>query len=132
MSQQDVSTMRTAYEAFNRADIPAVLEAFEPQIEWHEQGGGRAPQGTFRGAESVANDVFSTVPENFDEFAAQPERFIDAGQYLVVVGTFRATPKAGGRMEARFAHVWEMRDGKAVSMHNHVEAGPWTEGWSAS
>jgi hypothetical protein len=25
-----------------------------------------------------------------------------------------------------------MRDGKAVSMHNHVEAGPWTEGWSAS
>jgi ketosteroid isomerase-like protein len=63
MSEQDVSTMRNAYEAFNRADIPAVLEAFDPQIEWHEPGGGRAPQGTFSGAESVANDVFATVPE---------------------------------------------------------------------
>jgi uncharacterized protein len=30
MSEQDVSTMRNAYEAFNRADIPAVLEAFDP------------------------------------------------------------------------------------------------------
>ena len=76
MSEQDVSTMRNAYEAFNRADIPAVLEAFDPQIEWHEPGGGRAPQGTFNGAQSVANDVFAMVPENFDEFEAQPDAFI--------------------------------------------------------
>jgi len=25
-----------------------------------------------------------------------------------------------------------MRDGKAVSFQNHVEADPWAEGWSAS
>ncbi len=70
MSQQDVSTMRAAYEAFNRGDIPAVLAAFDPAIEWHEPGGGRAPRGTFRGAESVARDVFAAVPANFDEFRA--------------------------------------------------------------
>jgi uncharacterized protein len=132
MSEQDVSTMRTAYEAFNRADIPAVLEAFDPQIEWHEPGGGRAPQGTFNGAESVANDVFAAVPENFDEFEAQAEEFIDAGQHLVVVGTFRGKSKGGRQMQARYAHVWRMRDGKAVSFDNHVEAAPWAEGWSAS
>ena len=39
MAEQDVITMRNAYEAFNRADIPAVLEALDPQIEWHEPGG---------------------------------------------------------------------------------------------
>jgi ketosteroid isomerase-like protein len=132
MSEQDVSTMRTAYEAFNRGDIPAVLEAFDPQIEWHEPGGGRAPQGTFSGAESVASDVFARVPENFDEFEAQPDAFIDAGEHLAVVGTFRAKSKAGHEMQARYAHVWRMRDGKAVSFDNHVEAAPWAEGWSAS
>src|SRR4051812_13911297 len=31
MAEQDVTTMRNAYEAFNRADIPAVLEALDPQ-----------------------------------------------------------------------------------------------------
>lgn len=132
MPEQNVNTMRNAYEAFNRGDIAAVLEAFDPQIEWREPGGGRAPQGTYKGAQSVANDVFATVPENFEEFEAQPERFIDAGEYLVVVGTFRGTRKAGGQMDAAFAHVWQMREGKAVSFHNHVEAAPWAEGWSAS
>ena len=132
MSEQDVSTMRNAYEAFNRGDIPAVLEAFDPQIEWHEPGGGRAPQGTFSGAQSVANDVFATVPENFDEFEAQPDAFIDAGEHLVVTGTFRGKSKAGHQLRARYAHVWRMSDGKAVSFHNHVEATPWAEGWSAS
>jgi uncharacterized protein len=106
MSEQDVSTMRNAYEAFNRADIPAVLEAFDPQIEWYEPGGGRAPQGTFRGAQSVANDVLATVPQNFDEFEAQPDAFIDAGEHLVVIGNFRGKSKAGHRLEARYAHVW--------------------------
>jgi ketosteroid isomerase-like protein len=130
MSEQDVNTMRTAYEAFNRGDIPAVLEAFDQRIEWQEPGGGRAPQGTFSGAGSVANDVFTKVPENFDEFEAQPDSFIDAGEHLVVVGTFRGKSKAGRQMQARYAHVWRMRDGKAVSFQNHVEAAPWAEGWS--
>jgi ketosteroid isomerase-like protein len=103
MSEEDISTMRNAYEAFNRGDIAAVLEALDPQIEWREPGGGRAPQGTYQCAQSVASDVFATVPENFEVFEAQLERFIDAGEYLVVLGTVRATPKAGGRMEAPFA-----------------------------
>jgi ketosteroid isomerase-like protein len=132
MSEQDVNTMRTAYEAFNRGDVPAVLEAFDPQIDWHEPGGGRAPRGTFTGADNVASDVFSAVPASFDEFEAQPETFIDAGEHLVVVGTFRGRSKAGQQMQARYAHVWRMRDGKAVSFQNHVEAAPWAEGWSGS
>src|SRR6476659_7229559 len=111
MSQQDVATMRGAYEAFNRADIPAVLAVFAPQIEWNEPGGGNAPQGTFRGAESIGKDVFSTVPINFDEFQAQPEQFIDAGDHLVVVGQFRGRSKSGQQFDLPFAHVWAMQGG---------------------
>ena len=45
MSDQDVAVIRAAYEAFNRADIPAVLGAFDEQIEWTEPGGGKAHAG---------------------------------------------------------------------------------------
>ena len=82
MSEQDVTTMRSAYEAFNRADIPAVLTVMDPAIEWNEPGGGRAPHGTFRGPQSVANDVFATVPQNFEQFQAQADQFIDAADRL--------------------------------------------------
>lgn len=129
MSQQDVSTLRSAYEAFNRGDIPAVLTAFDPEIEWHEPGGGRAPSGTYRGAQRVADEVFSTIPQTFDRFEAAAEQFIDAGEHLVVVGRFRGTAKSGQELDAPFAHVWLMRDGKAARFDNHPEAAPWTKAW---
>ena len=130
MASADVQTLRDAYEAFNRGDIPAVLEAMDPAIEWNEPGGGRAPSGTFQGSQSVANDVFSTVPENFDEFSARPDRFFEAfGDHVIVIGEFRAKSKGGGDMTAAFVHVWQMRDGKAARFHNYVDAATWAPGW---
>jgi ketosteroid isomerase-like protein len=131
MSDQDLTVLRTGYDAFNRGDMPAVLELFDPEIDWYEPGGGRAPKGHFHGAQTVVNDVFSAVPENFEHFEAQPERFIDSDGWVVVIGTFRGRPKAGGEFEAPFAHVWHMRDGKALTMANHVEAAPWRQAWGA-
>ena len=129
MAQQDVETMRGAYEAFNRADIPAVLAAFDERIEWSEPGGGAAPRGTYRGAESVGRDVFAAVPQHFAEIRAEPERFIDAGEHVAVVGRFRGRSKGGRELDAPFAHVWAMRNGKAARFANHVEAGPWAAAW---
>ena len=129
MAQQDVETMRQAYDAFNRGDIPAVLAAFDQDIEWHEPGGGQAMRGTFRGAQSVANDVFATVPATFETFQVTPDQFIDAGEHVVVVGRFRGRSKAGRDLDAPFAHVWTMRNGKAVRHYNHPEAAAWAQGW---
>ena len=130
MSQQDVEAMRRAYDAFNRGDVPTVLQVFDEAIEWYEPGGGNAVSGTFRGPQSVANDVFATVPQSFEEFTAEPQQFIDAGDHLVVVGRFRGRSKSGQQLDAAFAHVWTMRNGKARAFHNHVEAEPWAKGWS--
>ena len=129
MSQHDVQIMRRAYDAFNRQDIPAVLAAFDRDIEWVEQGGGRAPVGTFRGSQSVADSVFATIPPNFDAFAAEPAQFIDAGDHVVVVGQFRGKAKGGATLDAPFVHAWRMRDGKAASFRNYVDSGPWVSAW---
>ena len=129
MSQQDVQTVRSAYDAFNRKDIPAVLAAYDPQIEWIEAGGGRSPAGTFRGSQSVAIDVFATVPQNFDDFRAEPEQFIDAGEHVVVVGRFRGKGTNGVSLDAPFVHVNRMRNGKVVAFQNFVEATSWAKAW---
>jgi ketosteroid isomerase-like protein len=133
MAATDLQTLQDAYEAFNRGDIPAVLAVQDPNIEWNEPGGGRAPAGTFHGPQSVGEDVFSAVPENFEEFTVEPERFFAAfGDHVIVVGQFRARPKAGGDMTAAFAHVWQMREGKAARFHNYVDAAAWARGWGGS
>jgi ketosteroid isomerase-like protein len=129
MSQHDVDTMRHAYEAFNRGDIPAVLGAFDAGIEWHEPGGGNAPKGTFRGSDRVGSDVFASVPQHFTAFAAAPEQFIDAGEHVVVTGRFRGTSKSGQALDTPFVHTWGMRNGKAVHFHNYVDQQAWTKAW---
>ena len=129
MSQQDVTTLRSAYEAFNRGDIPAVLTAMDPQIAWHEPGGGHAPRGTFHGHQALVQNVFGMVPQHFDAFQAEPNQFIDAGDHIVVIGRFHGKAKNGQAFEVPFAHLWAMRNGKTASYHNYVEAAGWAAAW---
>jgi uncharacterized protein len=132
MSQQDVQIIRGGYDAFNRQDIPGVLERFDAQIEWVEPGGGRAPVGTFRGSQAVAEKVFGSVPANFDDFRAEPERFIDAGEHVVAIGQFKGRSKQGAALAAPFVHVWKMRNGKAVHFAQYVEADAWAKAWGGT
>ena len=93
----------------------------------------KSPRRTFRGPTSVANDVFATVPQQFTEFQAQAERFIDAAEgRLVVTGTFRGRSKDGETLDTPFAHVWQMHNGKATSFEQYVAAEPWTWAGEAS
>lgn len=130
MSQQNVQIVQSGYEAFNRQDIPAVLALYDEQIEWVERGGGRAPSGTFRGPQAVGKDVFATVPANFEEFRADPEQFIDAGDHVVVIGRFRGRAKSGAVLDAPFAHVQRIRNGKITHFTNYVEAEAWAKAWA--
>lgn len=130
MSQQDIETIRGAYDAFNSGDIEGVLGIMDANVAWTEPGGGSAPQGTFTGPQSVAQDVFATVPENFDEFAARAEEFKDQGDTVVVSGRFRGKAKSGAVLDASFEHVYEMKGGKVARFENRVDPGAWAAAWS--
>jgi uncharacterized protein len=130
MSKEDVETVRSAYEAFNSGDIDSVLAVMDDDIEWHEPGGGNAPSGTFNGPQSVAGDVFASVPESFEEFRVETDQFIDAGEHVVVVGRFRGRSKGGKHLDAPCVHIATMRGGKEVEFRNYVSADEWAEAWS--
>jgi ketosteroid isomerase-like protein len=77
----------------------------------------------------VANDVFAPVPENFEQFSADVEEWIDAANYLAVVGRFRGSAKSGVAVNVPFVHLWTMREGKAASFENVVDRDLWTQAW---
>ncbi len=129
MSEENVNIMRQGYDAFNRGDIDAVMDLLDPEIEWQEPDVGISPvRGTHHGPQAVANNVFGSVPEHWDEFQAVAEEFLDAGDRVVVLGHFRVRGKATGKtVDAPFAHVWTLRDGKAVYHHNYVDTATFLE-----
>ncbi len=130
MSEQDVATVKAAYESFNQGDIPAVLATYDDQIEWIEPGGGSAPSGRFTGPDSVAQDVFAKVPENFDEFSVDIDEVEDQGDTVVVKGRFKGKNKGGAVLDAPFEHRNTMRDGKVVRFENTVDQDVWAAAWS--
>jgi ketosteroid isomerase-like protein len=130
MSEQDVATVRGAYENFNQGNIPGVLASYHEEIEWIEPGGGSAPAGTFNGPGNIAEQVFSKVPETFDDFSVEIDDVEDQGDTVVVKGRFKGKSKSGAELDASFEHVNEMKDGKVVRFENKVDAEAWAAGWA--
>jgi ketosteroid isomerase-like protein len=130
MSQENVDLVRGGYDDFNSGSIEGVTARFDAEVEWIEPGGGNAPSGTFKGPDSVANDVFAKVPENFDEFTCSVEEASDEGDTVVVTAHFKGKNKSGAELDTRAEHVWEVRDGKVTRFENKVDQEVWAKGWS--
>jgi ketosteroid isomerase-like protein len=130
MSEQDVETVRGAYDDFNSGNPQGVLEILVEDVVWVEPGGGNAPSGTFNSPQSVGDDVFSTIAQYFDEFRADPENFDDQGDRIVVTGRFRGKAKSGAALDGAFEHVFEMRDGKVARFENKPDQEAWAAAWS--
>jgi uncharacterized protein len=130
MSEQDVETIRGGYDAFNSGDIQGVLDRADPEVEWIEPGGGNAPSGTFNGPQDVAQNVFSAVPQYFDEFRADPENFDDQGDRVVVTGRFKGKAKSGAELDASFERTYDMKNGEIARLENKVDQEAWTAAWS--
>lgn len=123
MSTENVEIARGGYDAFNRGEIEAVLGIMDPDIEWQEpEVEGLPASGIHHGREAVAENVFGRVQEDWDEFQVLPEEFLDAGERVVVLGRFQGKGKAsGGTLDAPFAHIWTLRDGKLVWFRNYMD-----------
>lgn len=130
MSQENVDLVRGGYDDFNSGNMDGVLARFHDDIEWVEPGGGNAPSGTFRGRDSVANDVFGSVPQNFDEFTVEVVEAKDEGDTVVVTSHFTGKSKSGAELDARAEQVWEVRGGKIVRTENKPDQEAWARGWS--
>ncbi len=125
----NVELVRRSYEAFARDDLDAVLADMHPEIEWH-QAQGLPHGGFYRGLDEVRRNIFEPLDEQWwDEFAATPDEFLDAGAEVVVLGRYRGVAKDTGKpLDVPFVHVWTIDGDKAVRFRQFVD----TAGWVAA
>lgn len=115
-----VDVIRAGYEAFGRGDVPAVLALFAEEAQWY------APDelptgGTFHGPAGIAA-FFSGLPAHYDELHVELQRFLDAGERVVVEG--RHTGRiAGTAFDVGFVHVWTLQGGLAVGFREYLDSG---------
>ena len=74
------------------------------------------------GPQAVVEGVFVRLGEIRDGCTVTPTRFVAEDDTVVAIGTYSWTHRSTGRpAEVQMAHVWTLRDGRLVAMHQHVD-----------
>jgi uncharacterized protein len=120
MSEENVEIVRRTYEAWNCGDLETAFRSFDADIEWHLPEGG-INTGVYRGHRGVRQLIESYL-EAFDYSRMEPERFFETGDRIVAFVHWRVRGKGSGvEVGVRPAHLWTMRDGKAVRVDTFPE-----------
>ena len=125
MSQQNVSLVQSLYETFARGDIPAILDAMDPDIVWDIPQAPDYPLGGIhRGPQGIVNEFFSLIPTYYQEFAATAQHVVDDGDRVIVLGEYRGKGKASGTVfQVPVTHVYDFRDGKWIRFQEYTDTG---------
>ena len=110
-----IAELRAAYAAFNRGDIDAAVRFLDPQIEWTEPTDFPSG-GTYHGVEG-AKQYLRQSRAGAAEVISTPERFIPAGDRIVVFVHARVLPKNSDTWrDVRLADVYTIQGGRATKM----------------
>lgn len=117
----NVDLVRGIYQAFAKGDVPAVLGALDPQVDWNESE--RFPYGgKFIGTQDVLNRVFVPLATEWEGYKAEPEQFLDAGDAVVALGWYSGKYRRTGRsFRAKFAHVFWIKSGKVQRYQQYTD-----------
>jgi uncharacterized protein len=122
----NIQHAKDIYAAFGRGDIPAVLAAFDPQIEWREaEGHPYKPDGApWVGPQAILEGLFMRIGSEWDGFAVHVRTLRDAGEHIVMEGRYTGLYKASGKsLDAQMCHVLRFRGGKLLGFQQYVDTG---------
>ncbi len=122
MSQENVEIVRRSYEAFLRSEWDQAAQLLDSDVELHGTVGGLSEGSVARGLQQIRQAFEQEDSEAWDESRLEPERFIDGGDRVVVLQhEFRRGRGSGVELETDTAVVFEVRDGRVISIQGYMD-----------
>jgi ketosteroid isomerase-like protein len=114
MSRENVEIVERALSSFNAGDRDGALADLHPNVKWRDLQHAPDALESVRGVAAVRT-IMEQWDEAFDEFTADVEEYVDAGDCVVCVTHWRATGKSSGlALDLRTADVYEFEEGKVA------------------
>jgi len=115
MARENVEVVKRVIDAYNRRDFAGLEALTHPDVEldWTASRGFVA--GVYRGFDEFQR-FWKSYFDTFEEIAAEPERFIDAGESVVVPNLARMRGRDGIEVSARSAIVFTFRSHRITRM----------------
>ena len=120
--QENVKVAKQMYETFNSGDIEGFLNLFAEDATWNSPELENVQLKTkFKGRDNLA--AFLAEIDKYEEFLKiEPQEFVAQGDKVVTLGELRVRSKITGKeYSSGFAHIIEVKDGKAVSFLEYFD-----------
>ena len=120
MMTERTAVVEELYSAFASGDMDQ-LSKLLAGTDWVEAA-GMPYGGTYHGFPDIAANVFGPIGRDVQGFSAIPDEIMPAGDDRVLaLGQYRGTG-AHGPLDAPFAHLWTVRDGRITHFVQHVDS----------
>lgn len=111
MAQRDIEILRQMYGEWARGDYSR--EIFAPEVELVVEG--LLDMGTVRGRDAAVEAMREWLSQWERPLVIVADEFIEAGDEVVVLMRWHGRGKGSGvEVDGQGAHVWWLRDGKAI------------------
>jgi uncharacterized protein len=116
VSEENVEALRPVYEEWGRGNWRSRFQVYDPEMEWGWSDEFPGLGGVQRDPELRSRRLRQWLsPWNFWRCEAQD--FVSSGDFVVVLCRYLGRGKESGvDVVALGAHVWKMRDGKAIRL----------------
>ena len=121
MENGNAGLARTAYEAFDRGDVAAVLAAMTDDIQFNVPKA--VPHGGKANGHDEVGGFFQRLADTWEDFGIDIETILESGDRVVAIG------QAHGKLEGvetgyGFVHSWQVRDGALARFNEYVDPAP--------
>jgi ketosteroid isomerase-like protein len=106
MSGENVELVRNIYRLWS--ENGSARHLIDPELEYVNPPYA-VESGTRHGRRTLGK-----IREVYPDFRVEPERFVDAGEDVVVIGIARGKSASGVEAQWRQGYVWTVRGGRAV------------------
>jgi ketosteroid isomerase-like protein len=112
VSRQNITAVKSFFDAINRGEVDDAFDFLDPDFEWDMSRSINPDlKGVHRGREEVLR-LFAQFRDLWEDFEWISEEVIDLGEKVVAVGGPQASGRSGIEVRARGAQVWEFKSGR--------------------
>ena len=118
---RNLDIIRATYEGASEDNGRNLLAVLAPDAEWTEAD-GFPYAGTYIGPQAIFDGVFKRLGSEWTGYRAEVHTYLEDGAQVAAFGVYSGTYSATGKeMQAPFAHLYHLKDGKIVRMHQYVD-----------
>ena len=128
-TQDNLKLVKSFYDAGASGDFNKARPLLDPNVQWIEpKVSGLWFRGTHSGPEAVFKEVIEPTMSHIADFRVEISQFFPVGDHVIAIGRFTGRGKNTGKeLNAATAHVWTMRNGRAVRFEAFHDEANWLQ-----